>query len=337
MITIKPTKKGERLSRAIALDLGSSSITWCDPATDEVIEEANFALIDDKKGRVVEIGEAAASAQGRAQGNFRVVKPFRNGRLVDLDISERYFKTLFHKMGFGRFTRPIVGLATPPFFTAAEKRVLASTMSKAGAAKVVFIDAIVAGAVGAMLDIQGPTGVMVASFGAQTTFSGILSLGEAFISRSALVGGDSISAALVAHLRGNYNMIMGDLDVEELKLSLLDLSSETFDLSAKVIGRNIDSGAEQEETITSAEVFDASAETVKLMIDTVVATLTSAPAEISNDLADAGIVLIGRASLTRGIDTLLSKVCSLPVLRSEIVERALVLGTARILGQVSTS
>ncbi len=328
---------GKRLSRAVALDLGSSSITWCNLSTDEVVEESNFALIDEKKGRVVEIGESAASAQGRVQGNLRVVRPFRNGRLVDLEIAERFFRTLFAKMGFGRFSKPIVGISTPPFFTAAEKRVLASTMSRAGASRVVFIDAIVAGAVGAMLDIQGPTGVMVASFGAQTTFSGILSLGESLTSNWELVGGDTISGAIATHLRSQYNLVMADPDVEELKLSLLDLSTTSFDLSAKVVGRNVESGDEQEETVSSAEVFDASSDTVKLMVDTVIATLTSAPAEISNDLSRAGIVLIGRTSLTRGIDDLLAQLTSLPVVRSDIVERALVLGTARILGQVSTS
>lgn len=329
--------KARRLSRAVALDLGSSSITWCNLATDEVTVEANFALIDEKKGKIIEIGEAAASAQGHVQGHARLVRPFRNGRLVDIDISERYFRALFSKMGFGRFSKPIVGVAAPPFFTAAEKRVIASTMSKAGASKVVFIDAIVAGAVGAMLDIQGPTGVMIASFGAQTTFSGILSLGEPLTSKWKLVGGDTISGAITDYLRTRYNLIMAEADVEELKISLLDLSSSTFDLSANIVGRNVDTGEEQHEVITSMEVFDAASDAVKLMVDTVISTLTSAPAEISNDLTDAGIVLIGRASLTRGIDDVLSKQSSLSVVRSDIVERALVLGTAQILGQVSTS
>ena len=262
------------------------------------------------------------------------MRPFRNGRMVDVAIAERFFKILFAKMGFGRFSKPVIGLATPIFATGAEKRVLASTMTNAGASGVIFIDALVAVSVGASLDIQGPHGVMIASVGAQTTFAGVMSLGEALASSWEMVGGDTISGAIAAYLRSAYNLVMVDADVEELKLSLLDLNNPHFDLSARVVGRNAETGQELEATISAAEIYDAAAESAKLIVDTVVSALTAAPAEICNDLVESGITLVGRASLTRGLVEVLHRACEIPVIRSMIVERAGVIGTARVLSQV---
>ena len=327
--------KGSRLSKSVALDLGSSTIYWCDPDTEEVGAEPNLALVDQKKGRVIEVGETAASALGRAEGNHEVLHPFRNGRMADVAIAERYFRILFRKLGFGRFSKPTIAVATPVFFTAAEKRVLASTMSRAGASSVVFVDSLVAAAVGSSLDIQGPYGAMVASIGAQTTFAGVMALGDALTSSWELVGGDSIATAISAYLRSAYNLVMIEADVEELKLSLLDLANPHLDLSARVMGRNSETGGELEATISAREIYDAASETAKMILETIVSALTAAPAEISNDLVSSGITLVGRASLTKGLDQILEDACSIPVQHSMIVERAVVIGTARVLGQVS--
>ena len=291
--------------------------------------------MDQKKGRVIEVGETAASALGRAEGNHEVIRPFRNGRMADVAIAERYFRILFRKMGFGKFSKPSIGVSTPLFFTAAEKRVVASTMTRAGASSVVFVDSLVAAAVGSSMDIQGPYGAMVASIGAQTTFAGVMALGEALTSSWELVGGDSIDVAISNYLRSAYNLVMVDEDVEELKLSLLDLANPHLDLSARVVGRNSETGGELEATITAAEIYDAASETAKLMLETIVSALTAAPAEISNDLVGSGLTLVGRASLTKGLDQILQAACAIPVRRSIIVERAVVLGTARVLGQIS--
>ena len=296
--------------------------------------EPNLALVDTKRSRLLEVGDAAAAAAGKAEGHLEIVRPIRNGRLVDVAIAERYFRQIFKKMGFGRLGKPAVALATPPHCTAAEKKVLASTLSKAGASSVIFVDALLAAAIGAQLDIQGPRGSMVASVGAQTTFAGVLALGEALTVTWELTGGASISSAIADYLRSQYNFIILDQDLEELKLSLLDLSNPDVDLSARVLGRDAETGGEAEVTIRAREVYDASLEPAKLIVDTIVAALVKAPAEIAKDLVETGLTLVGRASLTTGLDAVLEQSCSIPVTHSTIVETAAVVGTARLLGQV---
>ncbi|MDA8116539.1 MAG: rod shape-determining protein [Actinomycetota bacterium] len=326
--------KGSRLSKSIALDLGSSNLYWCDAQSEEVVAEANIALVDDKKRRIVEVGDAAASALGRAEGHHHVVRPIRNGRIEDVSMAERYFSMIFSKMGFGRLRKPDLAVVAPIFCTAAEKRVLASAMMKAGAGSVIFVDALVAAAVGALLDFQGPRGSMVASVGAQTTFAGVMGLGESLTSSWELVGGDTVSNSISTYLRSSYNIVLVDSDLEELKLSLLDLSDPHLELSARVVGRDAETGGEAEATISAREIYDASAESAKLIVETILSALTTAPPEISNDLVETGLTLVGRASLTTGLDVVVGQACAIPVARSVVVETASVIGAARILNQV---
>ena len=327
--------KGSRLSKSIALDLGSSNLYWCDAQSEEVVAEANIALVDDKKRRVVEVGDAAASAVGRAEGHHHVVRPIRNGRIEDVSMAERYFSMIFSKIGFGRLRKPDLAVVAPIFCTEAEKRVLAAAMMKAGAGSVIFVDALVAAAVGALLDFQGPRGSMVASVGAQTTFAGVMGLGESLTSSWELVGGDTVSNAISSYLRSSYNIVLVDSDLEELKLSLLDLANPHMELSARVVGRDAETGGEAEAMISAREIYDASAESAKLIVETILSALTTAPPEISNDLVETGLTLVGRASLTSGLDVVVGQACAIPVFRSVVVETASVIGAARILNQVS--
>jgi actin-like ATPase involved in cell morphogenesis len=87
--------------------------------------------------------------------------------------------------------------------------------------------------------------------------------------------------------------------------------------------------------ISAREIYDASAESAKLIVETILSALTTAPPEISNDLVETGLTLVGRASLTTGLDVVVGQACEIPVVRSVVVETASVIGAARILNQVS--
>ncbi|KJF16002.1 rod shape-determining protein [Acidithrix ferrooxidans] len=326
--------RGSRLSRAVALDLGSSTISWCDTSTDEVVSEPNLIIFDQKKGKIVEIGEAAASMQGRVEGNLRVSRPVRNGRIEDVSLAEQYFKAILRRVGQRHFSKPTIGLCAPIFMTGAEKRVIAAAMSKAGASNVIFIDSLVSAGVGANLEMQGPVGTMVASVGAQTTFAGILSLGDVVESRSELVGGDSISEDIAQFLRNRYNVTMLSTDIEELKVSLLDVAANGSALIAKIIGRDVDSGEEITVQMGGEELVDAVDSTISAICDVVLATLKEAPAEIAKDLALTGIALVGGSSQIKGLESRLEALAGVPVRHASVVERAVVVGAARILGQV---
>lgn len=326
--------KGSRLSRYVSLDLGSSSISWCDLATDEVISEPNLIVVDQKRWKVMDVGSSAANMEGHAEGNLIVMRPIRGGRLDDVRLAERYFRAVIKRMASSRRGRPNIALATPSFLTTAEKRVMASALSKAGAASVIFVDATVAAAVGAGADIQGPDGVMVASIGAQTTFAGILALGDSIEMQNGFVGGESLNEAISRYLRDAYQLIMLESDIEELKIALVDLTDGATSVAATLKGRHVETGADHTVEVDSAELTSSVRSAVGSICDVVLNTLKQAPAEISHDLSTQGLHLVGRASLLRGLDELIESLIQIPAHHPPVVERAVVLGAAKILGQV---
>ena len=84
-------------------------------------------------------------------------------------------------------------------------------------------------------------------------------------------------------------------------------------------------------TISDAEVREALAECVDTIVGAVRATLERVPPELSGDLVDRGIMLVGGGSLLRNLDKKLSAETELPVFLAENSQSAVVLGTGKLL------
>ena len=67
-----------------------------------------------------------------------------------------------------------------------------------------------AAAIGAGLPVTEPTGSMVVDIGGGTTEVAVLSLGGIVYSRSVRVGGDKMDEAIIAYIRRNHNLLIGE-------------------------------------------------------------------------------------------------------------------------------
>jgi len=68
-----------------------------------------------------------------------------------------------------------------------------------------------------------------------------------------------------------------------------------------------------------------------MIIDTVRITLEGTPPELSADIVDKGIVLVGGGALLKNLDILLREVTSLPITIVEDPLSAIVLGAGMVL------
>ena len=68
-----------------------------------------------------------------------------------------------------------------------------------------------------------------------------------------------------------------------------------------------------------------------MIIDTVRITLEGTPPELSADIVDKGIVLVGGGALLRNLDVLLREVTSLPITIVDDPLSAIVLGAGMVL------
>ena len=74
-----------------------------------------------------------------------------------------------------------------------------------------------AAAIGAGLPVTEPTGSMVVDIGGGTTEVAVLSLGGIVYSRSVRVGGDKMDEAIIAYIRRNHNLLVGEASAERIK------------------------------------------------------------------------------------------------------------------------
>jgi rod shape-determining protein MreB len=99
----------------------------------------------------------------------------------------------------------------------------------------------------------------------------------------------------------------------------------------EIKGRDLIEGIPKTLTITDAEIREALAEPISIIVNAVRVALERTPPELSADIVDRGIVLTGGGSLLKNLDKLLREETGLPVSVAEDPLSSVVLGTGKML------
>jgi rod shape-determining protein MreB len=87
-------------------------------------------------------------------------------------------------------------------------------------------------------------------------------------------------------------------------------------------------------TLTDAEVREAIAETVGIIVDAVRVALERTPPELSADIMDKGIVLTGGGAMLKNLDKRLREETGLPISLADEPLSSVALGTGAMLADV---
>jgi rod shape-determining protein MreB len=101
-----------------------------------------------------------------------------------------------------------------------------------------------------------------------------------------------------------------------------------------VKGRDLIAGIPRSATITSEEVREALTEPIQVILDAVKRTLETTEPELSADLMDRGMTLVGGGALLRRIDRLIAKETGLAVRIAEDPLTAVARGTGAVLEEL---
>ena len=99
-------------------------------------------------------------------------------------------------------------------------------------------------------------------------------------------------------------------------------------------GRDLIAGIPRSATITSEEVREALTEPIQVILDAIKRTLETTDPELSADLIDRGMTLVGGGALLRGIDRLIAKETGLTVRIAEDPLTAVARGTGAVLEEL---
>jgi rod shape-determining protein MreB len=318
------------IGRDMAIDLGTANTLVYVRGRGIVLNEPSVVAINQDTGGILAVGLEAKKMIGRTPGNIVAIRPLKDGVISDFDTTERMLRYFIQKVHKRRhFAKPRLVVCVPSGITGVEQRAVKDAGYAAGARKVYIIEEPMAAAIGAGLPIHEPTGNMVVDIGGGTTEIAVISLGGIVTVQSIRVGGDELDQAIIAWIKREYSLLLGERTAEEIKMAIGSAFPAVGEPDAEIRGRDLVTGLPKTILVTAEEIRKAIDEPVSRIVEAVKTTLDSCPPELSGDIMDRGIVLTGGGALLHGLDERLRHETGIAVHIAENPLNAVVMGTGR--------
>ena len=324
-------------SRDVAIDLGTSNTLVFVQGEGIVVNEPSIVSIREDDRSILAVGNEAKAMIGRTPPEIRVIQPLKNGVIADFEMTERMLSYFIARTQRWLRTvlKPRVVVGVPAGITQVERRAVRDSAQHAGAREVYLVEEPVAAAIGAGLPVQEPGGNLIVNIGGGTTEVAVISLAGVIFCTSVRVAGAEMDEAVLQHIKKHYNLLIGERQAEELKLTLGSACpGEGPVRSVEVKGRDLADGIPKTITLTEEEIREALREPVVTIVETIRTCLERTPPELAADLVDAGIVITGGGGLLRGLDRLLVQEMQLPVKIAPDPMSCVVMGLGRVLDEI---
>jgi rod shape-determining protein MreB len=295
-----------RFSVDMGIDLGTANTLVSVRGKGIVLNEPSVVAVDKATGEVMNdgmaVGVEAKAMLGKTPGNIEAIRPLKNGVIADFDVTEKMLRYFITKVHGGRaWVKPRVVIAVPVGITAVERRAVINSAERAGARRVFLIDEPMAAGLGVDLPVREAYGSLIVDIGGGTTDIAVLALAEMVVATSLRVAGDEMDEAIINHLRRQHSLLIGEQTAERIKLTIGSAWPMAQELSMEVKGRDSVSGLPRKTTVTSIEIRESLSQPIRQISEAVRGVLEQAPPELSADLVDSGITLVGGGALLSGI------------------------------------
>ncbi len=325
------------ISKSLGIDLGTANTLVFLRGKGIVVQEPSVVAIKVRTGEIVAVGNEAKEMIGRTPANITAIKPLKQGVISDFNTTKIMLKYFINKALKGRgLFRPRVLVSVPLDVSQIEKRAIIEASKQAGAKDAYVIEETVAGAMGAGLPVDTPTGIMVVDIGGGTTDVAIISMGGIVNGASLKIGGDEINTYIWKYMRKAYNLDIGETTAERVKVEVGYAIDPPENKVYSVKGRNIATGLPVKIDVSAVEITTAIQEPLQKMLETTQGILEKTPAELASDIMDRGLILFGGGALLKHIDRYFQKYVNVPVFIAEDPLTCVVKGTGKALESLST-
>jgi len=309
----------------LGIDLGTANTLVFVRDKGVVLDEPSVVAV--RKGSTevlldgMAVGDAALEYLGRTPPGFQAVRPMKSGVIADFEVTEKMLRYFIKKAtGANRLVKPRLVIAVPWGITMVEKRAVIGSAERAGARRVFLVDEPTAAAIGAGLPVHEPHGTMIVDIGGGTCEVAVISLANVVMAECLRVAGDDFNDAITQYIRGKYNLLIGEITAERLKIAAGSCIPLEEEIQVEVRGRDSLVNLPRRAIISSDDVREALQEPVRKIIGAIKSVLERTPPELAADLINSGITLCGGGSLLRGLPELIAKETELDV---QVAERPL--------------
>lgn len=319
----------------MGVDLGTANTLVYIKGKGIVAREPSVVAIDRDTKQVLAVGEEAKKMIGRTPGNIIAIRPLKDGVIANFDVTKSMLKYFIRKATKRRtFFQPRVVVCVPSGVTEVEKKAVEDAAVHAGARDAYLIEEPMAAAIGAGLPVHDATGSLIVDIGGGTTEVAVISLGGIVTSRSIRLGGDELDESIVAYIKREYSLMIGERTAEEIKIRIGTADKDGEEKKMDIRGRDMISGLPKTLEISSREVYEAMREPIFNIIDAIKSTLEKTPPELSSDVMEFGIMLTGGGALLGSLDKLIIDETGMPVHIADDPLDCVAIGTGKALDSI---
>lgn len=325
------------ISNDLAIDLGTANTLVYIKGKGIVCDEPSVIVVRKDSKKTIAVGTEAKKMLGKTPANIIAIRPMKDGVIADFDATGEMLKYFIKKVHNRKsFLSPRIIIGVPSGITQVEQRAVKDAAQASGAREVYLLEEPMAAAIGVGLPVGEPSGNMIVDIGGGTTDIAVISLDGIVYSKTVRVGGDKMDETIIAFIKRKYNLMIGDRTAEQIKIEVGSAypTDSLDEMTMDIKGRDLISGIPKTVSITEAEIREALAEPVTLIIDTIKVTLENTPPELAADIVDRGIVLAGGGALLRGLDILIREETGLPVFIADDPLTAVVRGVGKMLDEL---
>ena len=314
----------------IGIDLGTTNCLVYSTGKGLVLQEPSVVVYDKDTEKIRAIGEEAKQMSNHVNSNMEVIRPIRQGVIVDFVVLEKMLKYFITKaMGRRAFRKPRISVCVPSGITETERKAVEEATYQAGAREVYLVEEPIAAAIGAGVDITKPFGNLIVDIGGGTTDIAVISIGGVVVSSTIKVAGDSFDQAIISYIRKTHGLFISEDAAETIKVRIGTAIEEVNPQVMEVKGRNVLTGLPKKIKLTSEEIREALKDATGQIVEAVHGILEKTPPELVADIVDRGIVLAGGGALLKGMDTLIEQRTGVNTLTVQDSMHVVAVGTGR--------
>jgi len=320
------------ISSDIGIDLGTANTLVFVRGQGIVLNEPSVVALEVATGKILAIGKKAKEMLGRTPSEIKAIRPLKDGVIADFEITEKMLSDFIRRVVKHKYLmKPRIVISVPSGITEVEKRAVRDSAENAGAREVYLIQEPIAAAIGVGIPVDQPSGNMIIDIGGGTTEIAVIALNGIVNNISIRIGGDEMDEAIVAYMKKNYNLLIGERTAEEIKWRIGSAYPLEKEEVMEIKGRDLVAGAPRTLKISSTQIREALTEPVEAIVEGMRQALERTPPELASDILDKGIIMTGGGALLRGLDARLREESSLPVNLADDPLTCVVRGTGKVL------
>jgi rod shape-determining protein MreB len=306
-------------AKQIAIDIGTSNTLIFVKGQGIVLQEPTVVSININNNKILAVGYEAQKMIGKTPMNIEVIKPLKFGSIDQFDIAKAMLEKFIERVGEGKkffntFSRAKVLVGVPSGVTQVERKGIEEVIREAGAKQVMVVKSVVAAAIGSGASINKPKITFIVDIGGGTTDIAAITLGGILVENSIKVGGNNFDTAIIQYLKKQYNVNIGDMTAENIKIKIGDALG-VEDLEIEATGQNLTTGLPVPVNITSKEILKAIEQPLSKIILAIKKVIEQCPPESAADILENGVLLTGGSSLLKNFDILLQRELKIQVTR----------------------